>query len=202
MKTSKIELSPIQRVQIELSLGYAMNALFFVYLRCHGLDVKDHPILKELERLTTCLKRCQNICSMRSSEISHSRLDKEASKRFVKRALWRSAQSKTKRKKASLWKYVYGWSQHLRSADLQDRPMSPSHLLDLALLLTAFAAVDSLKVKLREEGLRTLPSEMQPSFLKRLQALDDSELDIPTLFELYELEKRRTMPYSGGIFGR
>lgn len=80
--------------------------------------------------------------------------------------------------------------------------MSPSHLFDLALLLAAFAAVDSLKIKLREEGLRTLPSEMQPSLLKRLQALGDSDVDIPTLFELYELEKRRTMPYSGGIFGR
>ncbi|CDS40705.1 conserved hypothetical protein [Echinococcus multilocularis] len=80
--------------------------------------------------------------------------------------------------------------------------MSPSHLFDLALLLTAFAAVDSLKVKSTEEGLRSFPSELQPSLLKRLQILGDSDLDVPTLLELYELEKRRTMPYSGGIFGR
>ncbi|CDS40704.1 nuclear nucleic acid binding protein C1D [Echinococcus multilocularis] len=99
MKTNAIELPPMQRVQTELSLAYAMNALFFVYLRCHGVDVKDHPILKELERLTACLKRCQNICGKQSSELSHSRLDKEASKRFVKRALWQSAQSKTRRRK-------------------------------------------------------------------------------------------------------
>ncbi|EUB63735.1 Nuclear nucleic acid-binding protein C1D [Echinococcus granulosus] len=99
MKTNAIELPPMQRVQTELSLAYAMNALFFVYLRCHGVDAKDHPILKELERLTACLKRCQNICSKQSSELSHSRLDKEASKRFVKRALWQSAQSKTRRRK-------------------------------------------------------------------------------------------------------
>ncbi|VDK35189.1 unnamed protein product [Taenia asiatica] len=99
MKTNKTESPPMQRVQIELSLAYAMNALFFVYLRCHGFDVKDHPILKELERLTACLKRCQNICSKQSSEHIHSRLDKEASKRFVKRVLWQSAQSKTKKRK-------------------------------------------------------------------------------------------------------
>uniref|UniRef100_A0A5K3FMC3 Transposase n=1 Tax=Mesocestoides corti TaxID=53468 RepID=A0A5K3FMC3_MESCO len=51
------------------------------------------------ERLTACLKRCQNVCGKQNNEIKHLRLNKEASQRFVKHALWQSAQSKTKKRK-------------------------------------------------------------------------------------------------------
>ena len=80
--------------------------------------------------------------------------------------------------------------------------MAYIHYIGLAYLLIAFIAVDALKIKSREENLRPYSSETQPSFLKRLQELGDSELEIPALLQLYELEKRGMMPYSGGIFGR
>uniref|UniRef100_A0A0R3T0P5 Nuclear nucleic acid-binding protein C1D n=1 Tax=Rodentolepis nana TaxID=102285 RepID=A0A0R3T0P5_RODNA len=98
----KLYLPKMQRVQIELSLTYTMNALFYVYLRCHGVDTSDHPIVSELQRLTACLKRCQSICSKQSNENQHAHLDKEATKRFVKRALWQSVQAKPKRRKMDL----------------------------------------------------------------------------------------------------
>ncbi|KAM3171112.1 hypothetical protein ACTXT7_017262 [Hymenolepis weldensis] len=99
LKASDNELPKMQRVQTELSLAYTMNALFYVYLRCHGVDTSDHPIVGELQRLTVCLKRCQSIFNKQSTENQHAHLDKEATKRFVKRALWQSAQAKPKRRK-------------------------------------------------------------------------------------------------------
>ncbi|VDL27106.1 unnamed protein product [Hymenolepis diminuta] len=99
LKASDNELPKMQRVQTELSLAYTMNALFYVYLRCHGVDTSDHPIVGELQRLTACLKRCQSIFSKQSIENQHAHLDKEATKRFVKRALWQSVQAKPKRRK-------------------------------------------------------------------------------------------------------
>ena len=72
----------------------------------------------------------------------------------------------------------------------------------LAYLLSAFTSLDALKLKSRELGLRPFSSEMQSNYLKRFQDLGETEIEIPALFELYELDKRGMMPYSGGIFGR
>ncbi|KAL7062631.1 hypothetical protein AAHC03_0885 [Spirometra sp. Aus1] len=97
IKGEKSELSVMQRIQTDLSMAYAINALYFVHLRCNGVEVKDHPILKELERITACLRRCQNLCEKQSSKRLH--LDKQATTRFVRNALWQSAQSKTKKRR-------------------------------------------------------------------------------------------------------
>ncbi|BHF59982.1 DNA-binding protein c1d [Sparganum proliferum] len=91
IKGEKSELSVMQRIQTDLSMAYAINAL------CNGVEVKDHPILKELERITACLRRCQNLCEKQSSKRLH--LDKQATTRFVRNALWQSAQSKTKKRR-------------------------------------------------------------------------------------------------------
>lgn len=79
--------------------------------------------------------------------------------------------------------------------------MAFSNIFVLTFVLAAFVSSDAFRIKTREDGMRLFPSEMQLNSFKRYQTAD-SELDLPTLFELYELEKRRMIPYSGGIFGR
>uniref|UniRef100_A0A5K3FPH6 TGF-beta propeptide domain-containing protein n=1 Tax=Mesocestoides corti TaxID=53468 RepID=A0A5K3FPH6_MESCO len=85
---------------------------------------------------------------------------------------------------------------------VEEQPMMFVKLLVFAFLIVAFASVDAMKIKSREDVLRALLSELQPGLLKRLQSPGDTDPDFSTLLELYGLEKRRMTPYSGGIFGR
>ncbi|VDL27092.1 unnamed protein product [Hymenolepis diminuta] len=79
--------------------------------------------------------------------------------------------------------------------------MAFSQIFVLTFLLTAFISSDAFKLKSREDGARVLPSDVAPSLYRRYPVLTDGELDLISLLEMYETEKRR-IPYSGGIFGR
>ncbi|KAL7062628.1 hypothetical protein AAHC03_0886 [Spirometra sp. Aus1] len=66
------------------------------------------------------------------------------------------------------------------------------------------------------DGMRIRPTEVEPletwlseipvaaAVAKRLRKLPlhDSEVDIPSLMSYYDMDKRKLVPYSGGIFGR
>ncbi|CAH8498599.1 unnamed protein product [Heterobilharzia americana] len=46
--TSDNQVSDLDTIKSELSLCYAFNALFFMYLRCNGVETQSHPIMQEL----------------------------------------------------------------------------------------------------------------------------------------------------------
>ncbi|KER27102.1 Sas10/Utp3/C1D family protein, partial [Opisthorchis viverrini] len=107
-KNSRTEISNLEQIKEELSLCYAFNALFFgkcsfrqdhfsVYLRCNGVDTCNHPIMQELNRVMTALKRCRMLTEKESN--SRLKCDKEAASRFIKHALWQSAHSKAKKRR-------------------------------------------------------------------------------------------------------
>ncbi|KAF5397220.1 hypothetical protein PHET_09461 [Paragonimus heterotremus] len=93
----KTEKSNLEVIKHELSLCYTLNALFFIYLRCNGVDTSTHPIMQELDRVMAALKRCRALSDKNST--SHLRCDKEAASRFIKHALWQSAHSKAKKRR-------------------------------------------------------------------------------------------------------
>ncbi|KAG5448935.1 DNA-binding protein c1d [Clonorchis sinensis] len=90
-------ISNLEQIKEELSLCYAFNALFFIYLRCNGVDTGNHPIMQELNRVMTALKRCRMLTEKESN--SRLKCDKEAASRFIKHALWQSAHSKAKKRR-------------------------------------------------------------------------------------------------------
>ncbi|CAL8072833.1 unnamed protein product [Calicophoron daubneyi] len=90
--------SSLSKIKSELSLCYTFNALFFVYLRCIGVDTTQHPVMQELDRVMTALKRCRALTEKNATP--HLRTDKEAASRFIKHALWQSAHSKAKKRRA------------------------------------------------------------------------------------------------------
>ncbi|KAH8859767.1 Nuclear nucleic acid-binding protein [Schistosoma japonicum] len=94
---SSNEVSGLDTVKSELSLCYAFNALFFMYLRCNGVETQSHPIMQELDRVMNALKRCRSLVEREVS--ARLTLDKEATTRFVKHALWKSAHTKTKKRR-------------------------------------------------------------------------------------------------------
>ncbi|KAI7872774.1 hypothetical protein BDF14DRAFT_1716766 [Spinellus fusiger] len=42
------KLSAIERAQFQVLVSYAVNTLFFTYLKTQGHDVKDHQVMKEI----------------------------------------------------------------------------------------------------------------------------------------------------------
>ncbi|CAH8505632.1 exosome complex protein LRP1 [Schistosoma bovis] len=93
---SNTEVSDLDTIKTDLSLCYAFNALFFMYLRCNGVETQSHPIMQELDRVMNALKRCRSLVEREGS--ARLKLDKEATTRFVKHALWKSAHTKTKKR--------------------------------------------------------------------------------------------------------
>ncbi|CAH8841643.1 unnamed protein product [Trichobilharzia szidati] len=95
--TSSGQASDLDTIKNDLVLCYSFNALFFMYLRCNGVETKSHPIMQELDRVMAALKRCRSL--IEKETCSRLKLDKEATTRFVKHALWKSAHTKPKRRR-------------------------------------------------------------------------------------------------------
>eukprot|EP00127_Corallochytrium_limacisporum_P002999 Clim_evm46s144 gene=Clim_evmTU46s144 len=53
------KLSPIEQCQLELSSAYAMNALYYVYLRTQGIDPAEHPLMAEIDRVKTYMEKLE-----------------------------------------------------------------------------------------------------------------------------------------------
>ncbi|KAK4469250.1 hypothetical protein MN116_006821 [Schistosoma mekongi] len=94
---SSNEVSGLDTIKSDLSLCYAFNALFFMYLRCNGVETQSHPIMQELNRVMNALKRCRSLVEREGS--ARLTLDKEATTRFVKHALWKSAHTKNRKRR-------------------------------------------------------------------------------------------------------
>ncbi|XP_061174640.1 nuclear nucleic acid-binding protein C1D-like [Saccostrea echinata] len=97
LKTNQSELyekiSAMEKAKLELAGVYSINSLFWVYLNICGVNPKEHGIKQELERIKSYMDRAKNI----QDRAKAPRVDKSASKRFVKSALWKAAQKQTEK---------------------------------------------------------------------------------------------------------
>lgn len=84
-------LSTIDKAKLDLVAAYSINSLFWMYLNVCGVNPKDHGIKQELDRIRSYMNRVKEI---QDREKAPS-LNVDASKRFVKSALWKAAQTKT-----------------------------------------------------------------------------------------------------------
>lgn len=88
--------------------------------------------------------------------------------------------------------------------------MSSSYLIFCSLIVVFVAQeLKCMKIKSADDTAagETWGGELPTAVLvkrliSRLSPYSDLELDMPTLLELYALDKRKLVPYSGGIFGR
>ncbi|GFR66889.1 nuclear nucleic acid-binding protein C1D-like [Elysia marginata] len=113
------QLTTIDAAKVDLVSAYTINSLFWMYLNCCGVNPKEHAVKQELAMFSKMLGRgveksnCHATVSRVSSfqtriqsymarvkEIEDKKkapkLDKSASKRFVRSALWHAAQKKGK----------------------------------------------------------------------------------------------------------
>lgn len=50
-------MAPLDSARMHLMIAYTVNALFWMYLRTQGVDVHDHPVRAELERVKKALRK-------------------------------------------------------------------------------------------------------------------------------------------------
>lgn len=83
-------LSTIDAAKVDLVSAYTINSLFWMYLNCCGVNPKTHAVKDELTRIQSYMTRVKEIEDKKKAP----KLDKSASKRFVRSALWQAAQKK------------------------------------------------------------------------------------------------------------
>ncbi|XP_037072753.1 nuclear nucleic acid-binding protein C1D-like [Pollicipes pollicipes] len=86
LEESYQSMSPLDRARYDLVSAYAVNSLFWVYLRTRGEDAREHGIKGELDRLKTSMLRVKDVVDRAKA----MRVDQPAAKRMVSKSLWQA----------------------------------------------------------------------------------------------------------------
>ncbi|XP_021420321.2 nuclear nucleic acid-binding protein C1D [Oncorhynchus mykiss] len=86
------KLDPLEQAKLDLMSAYSLNSLFWMYLVTQGINPKEHAIKQELERIRTYMNRVKEITDRRKA----ARLDKAAASRFLRNALWKLEEGRSK----------------------------------------------------------------------------------------------------------
>ncbi|VVC39643.1 Sas10/Utp3/C1D [Cinara cedri] len=77
-------LSIEDKIKHDLLFAFALNSLYWMYLRLDGVDPITHNIKRELERIKTSINMAKGALAKKNM----LRVDKEAAERIVEHALW------------------------------------------------------------------------------------------------------------------
>lgn len=82
------QMHPLQRAQSMLLLAKATTNLFALKLRCSGVNLDDHPIKSELERLSLYEEKLERFISLSKAPLRRSTtLNHQAATRFIEHSL-------------------------------------------------------------------------------------------------------------------
>lgn len=88
-------LEPLDQARFDLTAAYTLNSLMWAYLRTRGVDPKQTQLKSELERVKSYMDKLKAVVDRQSA----ARIDKQATTRLMRNALWQQAHSKTKSNK-------------------------------------------------------------------------------------------------------
>jgi len=78
--------NPLNAAELDLTLAYTLNSLFWVYLRTQGVSPADHAVTKELDRIKNYMVRLKQAKEPESGAPQMT-LNQDAAKRFITAAL-------------------------------------------------------------------------------------------------------------------
>mmetsp|Transcript_9594 Transcript_9594/g.14378 ORF Transcript_9594/g.14378 Transcript_9594/m.14378 type:complete len:125 (+) Transcript_9594:32-406(+) len=81
LKQLSNSIAPLESAKLHGSLAFALDSLFFMYLKTQGVSTKDHPIKKELDRIKKYIRKIEN--ASKKEEPTGRRIDKKAAARFI-----------------------------------------------------------------------------------------------------------------------
>ncbi|KAK2156845.1 hypothetical protein LSH36_204g10034 [Paralvinella palmiformis] len=84
-------LSALEKAKLHLAGAYAINSLFWTYMNTKGENPKEHGVKDELDRIKNYMGRVKEI----EDRLKAPKLDKSASKKFVRNALWQAAHKRS-----------------------------------------------------------------------------------------------------------
>ena len=85
LKQLSAQLSHKENAKLHVTLGYAINALYFMFLKTQGVAPMEHPVKEELARIRGYIQKVQEMEKGKAKP--KSKIDVAASQRFIKNAL-------------------------------------------------------------------------------------------------------------------
>jgi exosome complex protein LRP1 len=85
-------LTPLDQARFDLTAVYTLNSLMWAYLRTRGVDPKQTQLKSELDRVKSYMDKLKSVVDRQSAP----RIDKQASTRIMRNALWQQAHAKSK----------------------------------------------------------------------------------------------------------
>lgn len=82
-------LSPLESARLHLMVAYAVNTLFYMYLRTQGISPANHPVLEELARVKQYVRKVKQASAAEEHKEGQrqSSINVEAAQRFITHAL-------------------------------------------------------------------------------------------------------------------
>ncbi|KAJ1830081.1 hypothetical protein LPJ63_000576 [Coemansia sp. RSA 2711] len=78
------KLTPIQRCELEALVAYSIDTLFWIYLKVNGVPPKEHPIMKELQRVQRYIEKINKAKDSETREARPMKVDAEAADRIIR----------------------------------------------------------------------------------------------------------------------
>ncbi|CAL8091591.1 unnamed protein product [Orchesella dallaii] len=95
----KSSMSPIERATYDITISFAINSLFWMYMRSFGEDPNSHKIKEELDRIKQQMRRRQLI----TDKAKRPQVDKDAVNRMVRHGINHQAGKKRKAVEDENW---------------------------------------------------------------------------------------------------
>ncbi|KAG4099355.1 exosome-associated factor Rrp47/DNA strand repair C1D [Neocallimastix lanati (nom. inval.)] len=80
------KLDNMKKAKFNIMMAYVIDTLLFVYLKTNGVATKDHPIMKELERVKKYFIKLQKL-EKNTENKAKFKIDKDAAGRMINNAL-------------------------------------------------------------------------------------------------------------------
>lgn len=81
--------TPLEEIQLANAYAYVVVSLCFAYLKSQGVDTTHHPIMRDLERVKSYMKR-QKLVEQGKTEEDEAAVAVTGAKRFIEGVLGRS----------------------------------------------------------------------------------------------------------------
>jgi exosome complex protein LRP1 len=89
LATTSRSLPLLDRAKLNTLLVYSIESLLFSYLKIHGVQVKEHPVFKELTRVKQYFAKINAAENPAETAQPAARLNKDAAARVIKHELVR-----------------------------------------------------------------------------------------------------------------
>merc|ERR1712195_126857 len=88
LKELQAGLPPLEAAKLNVVGAYAINTLFYIFLKTQGVDPTKHPVKAELERVKTYFKKIRETAQgATTTDASNVQLNVGAANRFIAAAL-------------------------------------------------------------------------------------------------------------------